>query len=169
MISLYAELIGELLLRKELYNTGLAVVPVLLLANLFLGIYYNLSIWYKITDKTYWGTWIGVGGACFTILGNIALIPVLGYMGAAYTTLGCYFLMAVVSYWVGHKHFPVPYDLKSATILIGSAVVLVAIAKTLAIESFWLNQLIGLLFLGIYMLLVIFLKTTRFRKTEVSL
>ncbi len=160
-ISVYSEPIGELLLRKELFMTGLAVVPLLLLANLFLGVYYNLSIWYKITDKTYWGTWIGVGGALFTIIGNITLIPVLGYMGAAYTTLACYFTMAFVSYRVGNKHFPVPYDLVSILILILGAVSLAAFSSLVKVEDFWWTQLIRLPFVLGYLLLVFYLKNTR--------
>jgi O-antigen/teichoic acid export membrane protein len=165
-ISVYSEWIGELLLRKELYMTGLAVVPILLLANLFLGIYYNLSIWYKITDKTYWGTWIGVGGALFTILGNILLIPVLGYMGAAYTTLGCYFLMAWVSYQIGNKYFPVPYDLVSILLLIGSSVALTTLGRTLLTGNFVSDLFIGLICLAGYGLLVFYLKKTRFKNLD---
>lgn len=164
VISIYVEPIGALLLRKPEYLTGLSVVPVLLLANLFLGIYYNLSIWYKITDRTYWGTWIGVGGALFTILSNIALIPLLGYMGAAYTTLVCYFLMAIVSYRAGHRYFPVPYDIISLFALIGGAVVLVSLASLVTVEGFWLRLMVLLPFVAAYLLLVFYLKNTRFRK-----
>ena len=117
-VSLNIDLFG-LILRNSVYRQGLMVVPVLLLANLFLGIYYNLSVWYKLTDKTYYGTFISVGGALVTILGNMLLIPLFGYMGAAYATLFCYFSMAVASYVLGNKYYPVPYNLKSATIYIG--------------------------------------------------
>lgn len=165
VISLYAEPIGTLLLRKAEYRTGLGVVPVLLLANLFLGVYYNLSIWYKITDRTYWGTWIGVGGALFTIVSNIALIPLLGYMGAAYTTLACYFLMALVSYRAGHRYFPVPYDVAALLTLIGGAVLLVILAGLVTVSGFWLQQLVLLPFIVGYLALVFYLKNTRFRTT----
>ncbi|HVD99647.1 MAG TPA: polysaccharide biosynthesis C-terminal domain-containing protein [Cytophagaceae bacterium] len=166
MISVYVAPIGELLLRKELFSSGLAVVPVLLLANLFLGVYYNLSIWYKITDKTYWGTWIGVGGALFTIFGNILLIPLLGYMGAAYTTLACYFLMALISYRVGHKYFPVPYDIAAIVMLVGSSVLLIMISRYVNTGNFWLNQLVCLIFPMAYLLLVVYLKKIRFGKVQ---
>jgi O-antigen/teichoic acid export membrane protein len=163
IISLYSELIGELLLRKEIYKSGLAVVPVLLLANLFLGIYYNLSVWYKLTDRTYWGTWLGVGGALFTIIGNLLLIPILGYMGSAYTTLACYFLMAVVSYAAGNNYFKVPYDLVSIVFLIGSAVALVVIGRYIDLDNFWLNQLAYLSLPLIFAGIVFFLKNKRFK------
>ncbi len=168
VISVYADLIGGILLRKDLFRTGLAVVPVLLLANLFLGIYYNLSIWYKITDRTYWGTWIGVGGALFTVFGNVLLIPVLGYMGAAYTTLGCYALMALISYWKGNQYFPVPYDLFAVFLLIGGGGVLVALSGLVNTGDFWLDQLVKVCFPAAYLLLVFYLKNSRFKKQHLS-
>jgi len=85
------------------------VVPILLLANLFLGVYYNLSVWFKLTDKTYYGTYIGAAGAVLTIALNFLLIPVLGYVGCAWATLACYFMMAALCWWLGERHFPVPY------------------------------------------------------------
>ena len=106
-VSLNLEDFGRLL--GPSFRQGLAVVPVLLLANLFLGVYYNLSVWFKLTDKTYYGTYIGAGGAVVTVALNLLLIPVLGYMGCAIATLACYFLMAVLCWRLGERHFPVPY------------------------------------------------------------
>jgi len=101
--------LAPLILRKAVYLQGIEVVPVLLLANLFLGIYFNLSIWYKLTDRTYWGTILAVGGAAITIMGNWLLIPTLGYMGSAWVTLVVYAGMTATSYIVGQKYFKVPY------------------------------------------------------------
>jgi len=108
-ISLNLSWIGPLFLRRAEYRTGLGVVPILLLANLFLGVYYNLSVWFKLTDKTYFGTYIGVAGAVLTIALNFVLIPLMGYTGSAWATLACYFLMAGLCWWLGERHFPVPY------------------------------------------------------------
>jgi O-antigen/teichoic acid export membrane protein len=102
------------ILRSETYREGLDIVPVLLLANLFLGIYINLSVWYKLTDKTYAGTVITGLGALITVVANFTLIPLLGYFGAAVATLICYAGMAVIGYFWGQKHFPVPYKIDSA-------------------------------------------------------
>jgi len=110
VIVLNLDIIGYLFLRKEAYWDGLVVVPVLLLANLFLGIYYNLSIWFKLTDKTYYGTLISIIGAVITIVLNYLLIPVLGYLGSSLATLLCYLTMVVISYHLGRKHYPVPYQ-----------------------------------------------------------
>jgi O-antigen/teichoic acid export membrane protein len=94
----------------EPYFEGLHIVPVLLIANLFLGIYYNLSVWYKLVDKTMAGAWISIGGAVITIVLNAILIPRFGYTGAAWATLVCYFTIALASYWQGKNHFPVDYE-----------------------------------------------------------
>ncbi len=94
------------------YHSGLRVVPSVLMGNLFLGIYFNLSLWYKLSDKTWMGAWIAGIGAVLTIVLNVILIPVIGYMGAAYATLICFVLMTVISYVIGQKYYRVEYDLK---------------------------------------------------------
>ena len=113
------------ILRDETYREGLLIVPILLLANLFLGVYINLSVWYKLTDKTYAGTVITFVGAGITIVSNILLIPVLGYFGSALATLLCYFGMAFIGYIWGQKHFPVPYRLPSAAFYIVLSTILI--------------------------------------------
>ncbi len=94
------------------YHSGLDIVPILLLANLFLGIYFNLSVWYKLNDKTRFGAYFAIIGAVITIVLNIVLIPVIGYMGSAIATLVCYFTMMLISYFIGKKHHPIPYQLR---------------------------------------------------------
>jgi O-antigen/teichoic acid export membrane protein len=93
------------------YHVGLKVVPILLLANLFLGIFYNLSIWYKLTDRTSFGAYITLIGAGITLLLNYLLIPILGYYGAAWTTFFCYLTMMVLSYFWGQKYYYVNYNI----------------------------------------------------------
>jgi O-antigen/teichoic acid export membrane protein len=94
------------------YHSGLKVIPSVLMGNLFLGIYFNLSLWYKLSDKTWMGAWIAGIGALLTIVLCVGLIPVMGYMGAAYATLICFVLMTVISYVVGQRYYRVDYDLK---------------------------------------------------------
>ncbi|MFT6880098.1 MAG: O-antigen/teichoic acid export membrane protein [Arcticibacterium sp.] len=108
-VSLNLDWIG--LLIGATYRSGLAVVPVLLLANLFIGVYGNISIWYKLTDMTYYGTWITIGGMSLTIILNIILIPIYGYMGCAITFAISSFLMVALSYFYGQRNFKVPYEL----------------------------------------------------------
>lgn len=94
---------------------GLEVVPLLALGNIFLGIYYNLSVWYKLTNKNSIGAMITIGGAVITVALNIVLIPRLHYTGAAIATFCCYLFMMLSSYWLGQKYYPVPYLVKKLT------------------------------------------------------
>lgn len=113
-ISLYIDVVGWFFktIHKEKWVDGLGIVPLLALGNIFLGIYYNLSIWYKLAHKNMTGAAITLGGAAITIVLNIVLIPWLHYLGAAIATFVCYLFMMVVSYTLGQKHYPVPYARK---------------------------------------------------------
>lgn len=92
------------------YQQAIAVVPILLLGYIFLGVYYNLTVWYKLTDKTQYGTYIMLVGAAVTIIFNWLLIPVWGYYACAWGTLLCNGVMMLLSYYWGQKHYPIPYD-----------------------------------------------------------
>ncbi len=106
---------------------GMHVVPVLALGNIFLGIYYNLSIWYKLTNKNNLGALITIVGAVVTIVLNILLIPILHYAGAALATFLCYLVMMVMSYKLGQRYYPVPYAVKKLLAYISIAVVMCVI------------------------------------------
>lgn len=92
------------------YHEGLVIVPIVLIANMFYGIVFNLSIWFKLTDKTFSGTVISIAGACVTLLCLFILVPRIGYLGAAIAHLGCYTVMMLVSYFWGQKVYPIPYQ-----------------------------------------------------------
>lgn len=107
-------------------SEGLRVLPYLLLANMFLGIFYNTSVWFKVTDKTHYGAIIALVGAIITLVLNYFLIPTYGYMGSAYTTLVCYFSMMVISVYWGQKHYPIPYHfLYNIAWIVGSILIVV--------------------------------------------
>lgn len=93
------------------YAQGLVVIPILLLSKLGVGIYYNQSIWYKITNQTMMGAWITLGGVVITLVGNFWFIPEYGYMACAWSSLACSVFMVVASYILGQKYYPVPYSL----------------------------------------------------------
>lgn len=137
------------------YREGADVVPVLLMANLFLGVFFNLSVWYKICDKTHIGMYISLIGAALTISMNVALIPHFGYHGAAWTVFACYFMLSVISYLWGQKYYPVPYQLKKLSIYILSPVALALIAQILPLEQSRFFQVgFGVVGLLIYAVLV---------------
>ncbi|RQO30812.1 polysaccharide biosynthesis protein [Taibaiella sp. KBW10] len=111
------------------YRSGLYIVPVLLIANVFSGIYYNLSIWYKITDKMRIGIYITVFGAIITFVGNYLFIPKFEMLAAAWTTLVCYFSMVIVCYIWGQKYYPIPYPMKRILTYLIAIVLLFLIHK----------------------------------------
>jgi O-antigen/teichoic acid export membrane protein len=118
------------------YREGLVVVPILLLANLFLGIYYNFAIWYKLKDKTLLGGAIAVGGAVVTIVLNVWWIPIFGYLGSAWATLICYATMSVASYLIGRRYLPVPYPILRMSFYLALALALYAL-------NLWFRDLFG--------------------------
>ena len=103
---------------------GFITVSILLAANLFLGIYYNLSIWYKLSEKTKYGAYLSIFGAIITLSLNFLLIPVLGFVGSAWATLVCYFFMTIASYLLGRKHYKIPYPIKRIFLYLGVVFVL---------------------------------------------
>ena len=109
---------------NEAFHVGLKVVPILLLANVLLGIYYNLSVWYKLSDRTRQGGYIALIGAIITIAGNLVFIPEYGYMACAWATLACYATMVVISYVLGQKYYPVPYRISRVLVYLGFALLL---------------------------------------------
>jgi O-antigen/teichoic acid export membrane protein len=113
-LSLYIDLVKWFFISidRPAWTDGLYVVPLFAMGNIFLGIYYNLSIWYKLTNKNLTGALITIAGAAITIALNIFLIPRWHYLGAAVATFSCYLFMMIVSYMLGQKHYPVPYPKK---------------------------------------------------------
>jgi len=123
----------------ENFWLGMSIVPVLLLAYLFLGIYYNISIWFKVTDKTYYGTVITVIGAVITIAGNYILIPMYGFMGSAVAALLCYASMAIICYWLGQRNYPIPYSVGRDVGYIILTYSILSIVNKIVIDNQWLS------------------------------
>lgn len=155
-VSLNLDVVGLLMLRSPAYRTGLSIVPVLLLANLFLGVYYNISFWFKLSDKTRFGTLITVIGLVVTVLGNIALIPVMGYMGCAWAFLASTFVMMALCYILGERYYPVPYDLASAAGYILGAGVLIWLSQQFTIPNVWMAVPVHLAMFAVFMVAVFF-------------
>lgn len=114
----------KLFIRTEAYWEGLKVVPILLMANIFLGIYYNLAVWYKLAHMTLYGAFMAGIGAVITITLNLYLVPRIGYMGSAWATLAAYGGMACLSWRFGKKYYPIPYNMKAIGGYLGLSVIL---------------------------------------------
>jgi len=111
-VVLYIDII-KLIIPNQIYHEGIIIIPIVLMANIFLGIYYNLSVWYKVTNLTKYAAIISLCGAAVTILLNLIFIPLYGYIAAAWTTLSCYLIMTILSFYLGQKNFKINYNLKS--------------------------------------------------------
>ncbi|MFG6380867.1 MAG: oligosaccharide flippase family protein [Muribaculum sp.] len=133
------------------YFSGLKVVPVIMLAELFFGIFFNLSLWYKLTDRTQWGAWFSLLGAAITVTLNIVLVPRLGYMGCAWAALTCYGVMMLASYFVGRSVYPIDYNIPRLLFYCLVAAVLYAVAMFVDFHAEWANLMFRTLLLIIYM------------------
>jgi len=143
LIALYIDVFAWFFetIDKPAWTEGLGIVPVLALGNVFLGIYYNLSIWYKLTHKNMTGALITLAGAAITILLNIWLIPILHYLGAALATFCCYLFMMIISYVLGQKHYPVPYARKKLIAYLLLVVLIYGVHRGLVYiwDHYWFN------------------------------
>ena len=137
----FIDLLSGIIIRNDVYLDGLFIVPVILLANLFSGIYNNLAIWYKLTDNTKIGMYISILGAVLTILSLFVLVPFMGIMGGALATLFTYGSMVLVSWYFGRHYYPVPYEIKKIIFLIGITVVLCALSFIWYRGNIWFNIL----------------------------
>ena len=150
----FIDFFASLLLKQDAYKEALQIVPYILLANIFLGIYNNLSIWYKLKDKTLVGMTISVTGAILTVLLLWMLLPVSGYMGAAYTTLFVYGFMALSSFLLGRLYYPVPYEVGKVLWYLGLATLLSFISFHYFRGVFWFNAFI----LGAFLIVIVWLE-----------
>ncbi len=120
-VIVFADVLKRILINAD-YWEAMKVVPLIILANFFLGIYHNLSIWYKLTDRTKMGAYISIIGAVLTLVLNFALIPKYSYMGSAIATLVAYGAMMSISYFLGRKYYFIPYDIKKIGAYLGSSI-----------------------------------------------
>jgi len=146
-VVVFVDILKLILIPNEAYWEAMTVVPILLLAYLFLGVYHNLSVWYKITDRTKFGAYISIFGALITLLINIIFIPKFGYMASAIATLFAYTAMALTSYILGKKYYSIPYNLKKMGLYLALSIILSALSFYLFREQYF----VGILFILILM------------------
>lgn len=136
-------------IRKSEYWVGLPAVPYLLLGYVCLGIYMNLSIWYRLSDQTRFGLYISVIGAIITIVLNIILIPKFSYMGSAWVSMLAYFVMMVLSYVLGQKYYPIPYDLKKISAYLIASTLIVFTSFFLFNRNIYIGNALLIAFLAV--------------------
>ncbi|MEP7277914.1 MAG: oligosaccharide flippase family protein [Bacteroidota bacterium] len=168
VVALFLDIWKELIRNKNMW-AGLKVVPILLLANMFLGIYYNLSIWYKITNKTMIGAFITLTGAVITLVVNYFFIPLYSYTACAWATFLCYGSMMVMSFLLGQKYYHVPYAWKKLVSYIVIVVLLFLMHKGInhLYTSFIFSVGSGLLLLAAFLLFILKIEKKEFQKLPV--
>jgi O-antigen/teichoic acid export membrane protein len=148
-VVVFADVLKPYIVRSEAYWEAMWIVPVILIANFCLGIYYNLSVWYKITDRTKFGAYISVFGAIVTLAINILFIKTYGYKASAVATLIAYATMMFLSYYFGRKYYPIPYNLKKIGLYFTASVVLSTLSFYYFRENYYVGITMLIVFLGI--------------------
>jgi O-antigen/teichoic acid export membrane protein len=144
----------KLIISSE-YRGGIGVVPIVMMANLFMGIYFTLSLWYKLSEKTRYGAYMGIMGSAITLFINFAFIPLIGYYASAWAILACFVVMSVVSYLLGQKFYPIAYQVKNFFFYLIVSLLLFGIYWMVRTETnsyFWLAVLVNLIFWAIILL-----------------
>lgn len=138
----------RLFITDESYWVAIEIVPIIVIANLCFGIYYNLSTWYKVTDRTQIGMAMSWFGAGLTILLHVLFLEKYGFMVSAWVTLAVYFVMMVVSYGLGQKFYPIPYQTKKIGFFLGLLAVFSVMIVSVFHLNFWLSNLLLLVYIG---------------------
>lgn len=132
------------------YRKGLAIIPVVLITYLFQGVLYNLSLWYKLTDRTRYGAYISALGLVITVGLNVAFVPKYSYWACVYASLVCYAVMTAVSYFLGQKYYPVNYPLKEIGVYVLLAAALWAAGSAVDFGAMWANLIYRTVLLGVF-------------------
>ena len=159
-VVVFADVLKVIFVQDEAYWEAMDIVPLIVLASFFLGIYHNLSVWYKVTDKTRYGALISVIGAIITIGINYMFIPKIGYMASAIATVMAYGSMMVISYYLGRSHYPVPYNFRKIVFYLGVS----SLFSALSFYVFDRNLIIGSILLLLFLVLVYKLESEMLKK-----
>jgi O-antigen/teichoic acid export membrane protein len=151
IIIVFADVLKQILIDNSDYWYAMNIVPLIIVANFFLGIYTNLSVWYKLTDRTKMGMYISLVGAAVTLLLNFLLIPILGFTGSAIATIAAYGIMMVISYKLGQKAYPIPYESKKIGIYLATSIILSGFSFYVPIlRETYIFGIVSILFFGYY-------------------
>jgi O-antigen/teichoic acid export membrane protein len=153
-VSFYLDIL-KYFIPNENYWEGLKVVPVVMMGELFFGVYFNLSLWYKLTDQTHWGAIFSILGCIIIVLINVIFIPHYSYMACACATFIGNLVIMLISYFMGQKKYPIPYDLKTIGLYFGLALFLYLAAELFSVENQWMRWLYHAFLLCIYLAVLI--------------
>ncbi len=150
LVISYLDIFKQLFIRNEDYWVGLRVVPIVMAAEIFMGIYFNLSFWYKLIDETYWGARFSLIGCAVLIAVNILFVPRFGYIACAWASFTGYGICMLLSYFVGQKRNPIPYDLRSIGVYVLLAAVLYILMLHVRFEQTWLQVAVNTVWVSLY-------------------
>jgi O-antigen/teichoic acid export membrane protein len=149
-VVVFADVLKVIFIQNEAYWEAMPIVPVIVLASFCLGIYHNLSVWYKVTDRTQFGAYISIVGALITIGVNYLFIPDWGYYASAFATLAAYGSMMLISYFLGRKYYPIPYNFRKIAFYLGFSILF----AMLSFYVFDRNVIIGSALLLVFLILL---------------
>ena len=152
-VMFYMDIIKNLI--HSSYHEGLKVIPIIMFADLFNGVFFNLSLWYKLTDRTHWGAWFSVMGLVIVVIGNVVFVPIFGYMACAWSAFACYLLLMLISFFMGQHYYPVPYNLKRIGLYVVLATVLWLVSYFFAPQVLAWKLLFNTALLLIYVVVVV--------------
>lgn len=146
------------------YFSGLKVVPVIMIAEFFFGVFFNLSLWYKLTDKTIWGMWFSLLGLAVTVVLNVVLVPRWGYMGCAAAALACYTVMMVTSWAVGRAKYPIGYNVRRLTTIFLIAMGFWGLSVVITTGHQWLDMGLRTVLLFCFALIIVRIEKINIRQ-----
>lgn len=146
------------------YREGIFIVPIVLMSNLLFGVFFSLSVWYKLTNKTRYGAYLAGIGSLITLFGNIYFVPKVGYIASAWSSLVCYLVMVIASYALMRKYYPIPYNLKRLAIYTGLALLIFAGFQWVNIHNEWLKYSYIILNLVLFVAAFILLEKINIKK-----
>ena len=158
------DLIASILLRKPEYRVALYLVPIIMFGKLLFGVYINLSIWYKLEDKTSYGILFTVIGAIITFTGNYLFLGSYGYIVSAITIVVSYFVMSLTSYYIGKNQYPIPYNFKPLFIYTIIFLATIYFSFQLKIENLWIDSLVNLSIPAVFAIVIYFIEKKRIFK-----
>ncbi|GGD76199.1 polysaccharide biosynthesis protein [Maribacter cobaltidurans] len=148
-VVVFADVLKELFVLNASYWDAMSVVPIIILASFFLGIYHNLSVWYKVTDRTKFGAYISMIGAILTIIINVALIQYFSYVASAVATLVAYGTMMVLSFYFGRMYYPIPYNFRKIIFYLGISILFSIVSFYIFDRNLFVGVPLLLIFLGL--------------------